>query len=94
VYISNSKHLREIPIELCKRSLIDVVDFSRPRLAKPIDDLLSDSNYVAPATYLDLMSLTCEALDERLNTEIIRGRSPDIDSTGPNSPDEEPPGCI
>lgn len=93
VHISNCKHPREIPIELCKRSLIDVADYSRSRSAKSIDDLLSDSNYVAPTTYLDLMSLSCEALEERLNTEIIRGRSPDTDSTNPNSPEEEPPEC-
>lgn len=94
MHISNSKHPREIPIELCKRSLIDVADFSGSRSAEPIDDLLSDVNYVASSTYLDLMSLSCKALDERLNPEIDRTRSPDTDSTSPNSPDEEPPECM
>lgn len=69
VHINNYTHPRTIGIELCKRPLIDT---EKPRLHRPlqpITDLLGSSTHGTSATYLDLMSLSCDALEESLRAD-------------------------
>jgi hypothetical protein len=94
-YVSNCAQPTEISFQLCKRSLLDVASFSRACLAGPIGNLLGDPGYVAPETWLDLMSLSCEALDERVAQEKQPGASltssdtETRDSTAPSSQDNK-----
>lgn len=95
VYVNNYLHSRTIGIELCKRcSLIDVGDSTSIQPRKDIAEiLLADSNMTA-ATYLDLMSISCEALDEKLkatqgghcaeeNTGLIHARDESVEHSQP-----------
>jgi hypothetical protein len=67
VHMNNFTHARTIGIELCKRSLIDTDGSLSIRSSQPIENLLQSDIGLTSATYLDLMSLSCEALEERLN---------------------------
>jgi hypothetical protein len=89
VHISNSKHPREAPIELCKRRLIDVADFPTSQSPESIDGSLINSEYVAPTTYLDLMSLSCMGLEESLTKAAMKGKSAATDSPGSDSTNEQ-----
>jgi hypothetical protein len=89
--MNNFTHARTIGIELCKRSLIDTDSSPSIRSSQPIEDLLQPDIGLSSATYLDLMSLSCEALEERLNinyetrepsTEIIPSSTSASDVSG------------
>jgi hypothetical protein len=67
VHMTNFTHARTIGIELCKRSLIDTDSFPSIQSSQPIEDLLQSDIGLTSATYLDLMSLGCDALEERLS---------------------------
>jgi len=69
VHINNYSHPRTISIELCKRSLVDIEGFRSNRSAQIIEDLLQPPGTLNSATYLDLMSLSCDALEERLQND-------------------------
>lgn len=64
-------------------------------MAEPIGNLLGYPSYVAPETWLDLMTLSCEALDERVAQEKQPGASltssdtETRNSTAPSSQDNE-----
>jgi len=89
VHISNSKHPREAPIELCRRRLIDVGDFPRSQLTAAADESFTDAKFVAPTTYLDLMSVSCMSLEETLTKAATKGKPPATDATDSVSSDEQ-----
>jgi hypothetical protein len=67
VHMNNFTHGRTIGIELCKRGLIDTDSSLSIRSSQPIEELLQPDIGLTSNTYLDLMSLSCEALEERLD---------------------------
>ncbi|CZR53777.1 uncharacterized protein PAC_03658 [Phialocephala subalpina] len=73
VHINNYTHPRAIGIELSKRSLIDTEKLHPNRSLHPIADLLGTSTHGMSATYLDLMSLSCDSLDESLRASDEAG---------------------
>jgi hypothetical protein len=72
VHINNYTHPRTIGIELCKRSLIDTEACPSNRSGQEIDNLLHPPGCLTSATYLDLMSLSCDALEERLQNGHVK----------------------
>ncbi|KAE9365616.1 hypothetical protein N431DRAFT_563478 [Stipitochalara longipes BDJ] len=92
VYVNNYLHSRTIGIELCKRCLIDIGDSSSSPPRKDIAEILLANSNMAAATYLDLMSISCEALEERLREELTQGNQGSAESSGlinakPKSPE-------
>lgn len=90
VHINNFTHPRTIGIELCKRSLIDAENFSSNQSGQAIEDLLQATGSITSSTYLDLMSLSCDALEERLRNrhaseDKSTNDSPSHDSSGNDS---------
>lgn len=88
VHINNFTHPRTIGIELCKRSLIDTDGFPTNRLNQGTEDLLQPSGSLTSTTYQDLMSLSCDALEERLQNGLSPdGLSPEgLSTTGSSDP--------
>jgi hypothetical protein len=91
VHMNNFTHARTIGIELCKRSLIDTDSSPSSRSSQPVEDLLQPDIGLSSSTYLDLMSLSCDVLEERLNinyetrepsTEIIPSSTSASDLSG------------
>jgi hypothetical protein len=67
IHMNNFTNSRTLGIELCKRSLIDAGTF--PAIKSPIQpgDEVRHGPGLTSSTYLDLMSLSTDALEETLN---------------------------
>jgi hypothetical protein len=72
VYVNNYLHSRTFGIELCKRSLLDVAEPNSSHPRKDVSDILWSDTSITAATYLDLMSLNCEALDAKLKEDVTQ----------------------
>ena len=82
VYVNNYLHSRTIGIELCKRSLVKIGDPSSSPPRKEISELLLADSSMTAATYLDLMSISCEALDETLRGNLAQGNQCSAENSG------------
>jgi hypothetical protein len=90
VYVRHCTHPRAPGIELCKRVLIDTTNFPPSRPALQVDDLLArQDGCMTAATYLDLMSLNCTELDERLKISGQKCRTDDSASPEDSASDDD-----
>jgi hypothetical protein len=85
VHINNFTHPRTMGIELCKRSLVDADGFPLNQSAEAIEDLLQQPGSLTSATYLDLMSLSCDALEQTLRIGLSPEDQSISSSSGPSS---------
>ena len=91
VYINNYTHPRTIGIELCKRGLIDTESFPLNRSLSSIEDPLKPTGTPIPDSWVDLMTISCNGLDERLGEFGSRRdrsvgplSSPNLTDSGPD----------
>ncbi|CZR58571.1 uncharacterized protein PAC_08463 [Phialocephala subalpina] len=86
VHISNSTDPKAVSIELCKRSLVDLTGFSSNPPTGLSEATLPHNGAFSSTTYQDLMSLCCDDLDQRPQSNTA---TPSLGRSGSDTEDVE-----